>query len=168
MVSHDDNRDLERPPASAISIAICGISPDQVPHGYPTRVIAATMSGLQLRHGREATHRLRIGASALPLGRAGWGRRPVWPLPRDHDRGAPRQGDRRGDRLRPTQRVNTLICDSGPLIASFNPGDHHHARCVRLLASRRSRNACRRPDPTAAGSSTYQHPGTPHQLQNTI
>jgi uncharacterized protein len=31
--------------------------------------------------------------------------------------------------------VNTLICDSGPLIASFNPGDHHHERCVRLLAN---------------------------------
>jgi uncharacterized protein len=30
--------------------------------------------------------------------------------------------------------VNTLICDSGPLIASFNPGDHHHERCTRLLA----------------------------------
>ena len=31
--------------------------------------------------------------------------------------------------------MNTLVCDSGPLIASFNPGDHHHQRCVRLLAN---------------------------------
>lgn len=31
--------------------------------------------------------------------------------------------------------MNSLLCDSGPLIGSFNPGDPAHERCTRLLAS---------------------------------
>jgi uncharacterized protein len=35
--------------------------------------------------------------------------------------------------------VTPLLCDSGPLIATFDPGDRAHARCVRLLAGWRGR-----------------------------
>lgn len=30
--------------------------------------------------------------------------------------------------------MRQLLCDSGPLIASFNRADRHHASCLRLLA----------------------------------
>lgn len=30
--------------------------------------------------------------------------------------------------------MNSLLCDSGPLIGSFNPGDPAHERCTLLLA----------------------------------
>jgi predicted nucleic acid-binding protein len=31
--------------------------------------------------------------------------------------------------------MKQLLCDSGPLIATFNPGDRFHVRCIRMLAS---------------------------------
>lgn len=31
--------------------------------------------------------------------------------------------------------MSALLCDSGPLIATFNPGDPRHARCTVLLAN---------------------------------
>lgn len=49
--------------------------------------------------------------------------------------------------------MNSLLCDSGPLTGSFNPGDAAHERCTLLLANWTSKLLV--PEPVLGETSNY-------------